>query len=64
MSIQLNEGSEKYIEYGNEKLSKEFLQERITELDLSLKNNEDCDTLLTKKSLELNSRLFESCFKN
>ncbi|WP_372655718.1 hypothetical protein [Halobacteriovorax sp.] len=64
MSIHLNQGSEKYIEYGNEKLSKEFLRERIVELDDSLKNNDECDTLLTKKNLELNSRLIESCFNN
>lgn len=62
MSINLVEGSEKYIEYGNEKLSQDFLKERITELDHSLRNDESCDTLLTKKNLELNSRLIEICF--
>ncbi|ATH07176.1 hypothetical protein BIY24_04250 [Halobacteriovorax marinus] len=62
MSILLNEGSERFIEYGNEKLTREFLKERITELRTCLSEEDGCDLLLTKKNLELNNRLFESCF--
>lgn len=58
----MKEGSEQFIEYGNEKLTEEFLKVRISELDSSLRNEDSCDTLLTKKSLELNNELYESCF--
>lgn len=64
MSINLNGGSEKYIEYGNEKLTLDFLKERINELDSSLKNDEACDALLTKKNLDLNNRIFKDCINS
>ena len=62
MSITITEGSEQYIEYGNEKLTLNFLKERIVELDDSLKNDEACDIRLTQKNLELNNMIYESCF--
>ncbi len=62
MNMMITEGSEQYIEYGNEKLTQEFLKERIIELSDSLNSDESCDLLLTKKSLELNNRIYENCF--
>ncbi|PIK13617.1 hypothetical protein [Halobacteriovorax sp. JY17] len=62
MNMMVNEGSEQYIEYGNEKLTQVFLKERIIELGDSLRSDESCDLLLTKKNLELNNRIYESCF--